>query len=133
MTVTLPAAKLQEVLDLVTAWTSRQSATLHELQVLMGKLLYVVQVCSPAHLFLNRMLETLRLCFPSGPTPLSPVFHKDLRCFHRFLPSTDSIFIIHEDGHPPVPLHIDACTTGCGGCTDSDVYHSMFPLTHPLF
>ena len=60
MTVTLPAAKLREVLDLVIAWTGRQAAILHELQVLMGKLFYVAQVCSPGHLFLNLMVEPLK-------------------------------------------------------------------------
>ena len=70
MTVTLPPAKLQEILELVTAWTSRHNTTLHDLQVLIGKFLYVAQVCSLALLFLNRMLETLHACSPSGTTPL---------------------------------------------------------------
>ena len=52
MTVTLPPAKLK---DLVTIWTTKQYATLHDLLVLMVKLLYMAQVCPPAHLFLNRI------------------------------------------------------------------------------
>ena len=78
MTVTLPPVKLQEILDLVTAWISRRIATLHDIQVLMGKLLYVAQIWSCAHLFLNRMLETLHACTPVGSIPLSTGFHKDL-------------------------------------------------------
>ena len=64
MTVTLPPVKLREILDLVISWDARCTATRHDLQVLMGKLLYVAQVCSPARLFLNRMLETLRASTP---------------------------------------------------------------------
>ena len=49
MTITLPPNKLQEVLDLVSSWVSRQSATLRELQFLLGKLLYMANVCPPPH------------------------------------------------------------------------------------
>ena len=135
--VTFPPVKLQEILDLVTAWTFRETATLHDLQVLMGKLLYVAHVCSPARLFLNHMLETLHVCPPSGTTTLSPSFHKDRHWFLWFLPTTDSIFIIHEDGHIPVPVFVDACSMGCGGCTPTGAYHAHFPSTilhedHPI-
>ena len=44
MTATLPPVKLREILDLVISWASRCTATQHDLQVLMGKLLYVAQI-----------------------------------------------------------------------------------------
>ena len=25
-------------------------------------------------------------------------------------------------------MYIDACSTGCGGCTDTDAYHTKFPF-----
>ena len=137
MTVTLHPVKLQEILDLVISWTSRCTATLHDVQVLMGKLLYVARICSPARHVLNHMLETLHACPPSGTIPLPTCFHKNLHLFCRFLPTTDSIFIIHEDGRILVPVFVDACSTGFGRCTPIAAYPARFPHSilhkdHPI-
>ena len=60
MTVSLTPEKLTDVQDLVSTWSAKCLVTLPELRSLLGKLLYVAQVCHSAHLFLNRMLQTLR-------------------------------------------------------------------------
>ena len=41
MTVSLTPKKLTEVRTLVVDWSAKRSATLHELQSLLGKLLYI--------------------------------------------------------------------------------------------
>ena len=71
MILTFPPDKLQEILDLVSSWVSRQSATLKELQVLLGKLLYIAQVYPPACLFLNsfQVQSLLRTADISMRTP----------------------------------------------------------------
>ena len=78
MAVTLPPEKLQEVLDLATRWASKQSANLHELQVLLGKRLYMAQVCHSAQLFRNRMLENV--------TPHPHGFHPSVTWFWQTPP-----------------------------------------------
>ena len=77
-------------------------ASLRDLRTLLGKLLYIFQVCRPAHLFLNRMLDTLRQCLEQGSFTLSPEFSKDLAWSEWFLPTTDVTFIIHQDDRHPV-------------------------------
>ena len=37
MSVTIPLAKLQDTLQLVEDWASRQAANIHQLQALLGK------------------------------------------------------------------------------------------------
>ena len=59
MTVFLPQERLAENQLLVHHWDSKPAATLQDLRTLLGKLLYVSEVCPPARLFLNRMLDTL--------------------------------------------------------------------------
>ena len=117
MTVTLPHGKLAEIQRLVQHWASKPVATLRDLRTLLGKLLYVSQVCPPARLFLNRMLDTLRQCPEQGSFTLSPEFCKDLTWFGRFLPTTDGTFLIHQDDRHPVHLYIDTCMCGCRGLT----------------
>ena len=74
MTVTLPPEKLTEIMNLVSSWLLKFTATLQDLRSLLGKLLYMAQCYPPAHLFTNRLLETLRTCPPQGSTDLSDDF-----------------------------------------------------------
>ena len=95
MTVSLPQDKLAEIQLLVHHWASKPTATLRDLRTLLGKLLYISQVCPPARLFLNRMLDTLRHCPEQGSFKFSSEFHKYIAWFDRFLPTTDGTFLIH--------------------------------------
>ena len=70
------------------------------------------QVCPPARLSLNRMLDTLRQCPEQGSFTLSSEFCKDLAWFDRFLPTTDGMFLIHQNDRHLVHLYIDACMSG---------------------
>ena len=97
-------------------------ATLMDLCTLLGKLLYVSQVCPPARLFLYRMLDTLRQCPEKVSFTLSPEFRKDLAWFDRFLPTMHGTFIIHQDDRNLVQLYIDACMSGCGALTAGRAY-----------
>ena len=72
MTVSLPQHKLVEIQLLVNYWSSKPKATLQNLCTGLGKLLYISQVCPTDHLFLNRMLDTLRQCPEQGSFTLSP-------------------------------------------------------------
>ena len=123
MTVSLTPKKLTEVRTLVIDWSAKQSATLHELWSLLGKLLYIAQVCALACLFLNRMLETLRQCPVRGSFSLSPEFHKDVAWFRSYLPTSDGVVMIHRDDRTPKNLYVRSCQFGCGAITTNHAYH----------
>ena len=108
MTVSLLQDKLSEIQFMGHPWSLKPTATLKDLRTLLAKLLYISQVCPPACLFLNRMLDTLRQCPEKGSVTLSPEFRKDLAWFDWFLPTTGGTFIIHQDDKNPVQLYIDA-------------------------
>ena len=130
MTVTLPSDKLAKILDLVQSWLNKVTAYIHDLRSLLGKLLYIAQCCPSARLFANRMLETLLACPLQGSITLSSGFRKDLAWFRHFLSSFNGIQLIHEDTRVPLPLYVDACTSGCRAVTTSEAYHTRFP--HPI-
>ena len=71
MTVIIPPIKLKEIDSLVSEWQNPSHVNIHALWVVLGKLLNVTQCCPAAHLFLNRMLDTLRSCRPTGLISLS--------------------------------------------------------------
>ena len=107
MTISLPHDKLAEIQLLVHHWSSKPTATLRDLRILLGKLLYISQVCPSAHLFLNRMLDTLTQCPEQGSFTLSPEFRKGLAWVDWF-------------------LYINACMSGCGALTAGRTYHATF-------
>ena len=119
MTVSLPLDKLAEIQRLVHHWVSKLKATLMELRTVLGKMLYMSQLCPPSRLFLNMMLDTLRQCPEQGYCTLSSEFHKDLAWFDHFLPTSCGTFLIHQDDRHPVHLYINACMSGCGAITAS--------------
>jgi hypothetical protein len=73
MQVSIPQDKLAEVANMLEAWAGKRAATLHELRVLLGKLLFVAQCSKPARMFLGRMLATLRDCPPPKDHTHSPL------------------------------------------------------------
>ena len=113
-------------MDLTHKWAFKSTANIRELRSLLGKLLHVAQCCPPARLFSNRMLETLRAYPEQGRIALSPEFKMDVAWFSKYLPTTDRVFIIHEDDRVPVHLFVDACTSGCGAVTKWAAYHTQF-------
>ena len=127
MTMSIPPDKLQEITLLVDSWATKSSATLHQLRSLLGKLLHIANCCSPARLFLNRMLATLRVAHHSGSVQLPEDFKKDIKWFQLYLPSTNGVFIMHQDNRPVTHVYVDSCITGCGGCTEGAAYHAPYP------
>ena len=129
MTLSIPPAKLQDILTLVQQWQHKSTASITDLRSLLGKLLHVAQCSSPARLFLNRMLATLRSCPPRGSTRLSTEFKKDLAWFAQYLPTTNGVYIIHEDPRPVQHVYVDSSSQGAGAIFNKEAYHTLFPLS----
>jgi hypothetical protein len=127
MQVSIPQDKLDEVADMLKKWAGKRAATLHELRVLLGKLLFVAQCSKPARMFLGRMLATLRDCPPQGPHTLPSGFFKDLTWFRRYLPATNGIFFIHELHQPEVEMWVDSSPQAGGAMCQQECYHAVYP------
>ena len=127
MSVTIPLEKLQDTLRLVEDCVGRQAANIHQLRVLLGKLLHIAQCCQSARLFLNCMFATLRDCPGDGTIQLSAEFKKDLQWFRLYATSSNGVSIIDEDVRQTVDIFVDACTTSCGALCGDEAYHTTFP------
>ena len=133
MTMAIPPAKLHHIEQLISSWILKATCTTHELKSLLGKLLHVANCCHPARLFLNRLLTTLRANHEEQCIVLTDEFQRDIAWFDKYLPTTNGVFILHEDHRAPVSIHVDSCTTGCGGIMSgapsqpAAAYHVEFP------
>ena len=73
------------------------------------------------------MLETLRVCPATGDTELSVGFKKDSQWFAEYLPSTNSMYIMHANSSIPVHLFVDTCSMGAGAIAGCQAYHTAVP------
>ena len=57
--ISIPDEKMTQIMKKVDAWGSKSFCSRHQLQFLLGHLLYVHKCVKPARFFVNRMLDLL--------------------------------------------------------------------------
>ena len=85
-TVSIPDEKLRQIFNqTIIDWQDKDRCSKHQLQSLLGQLLYIHKCVRPARIFLKRMLELLRHNYDATSIKLTQAFRRDLRWFARFL------------------------------------------------
>ena len=105
---TIPQEKCLEILDMCHFTTKKQVAH-KQLPSLLGKLLYLHKCIPTSHIFVNRLLNTLRQC-PHKVT-VSEDMRKDLCWFIQFLVRFNSK-VLFPQLYENVDIYIDAFLTG---------------------
>ena len=120
--------KLREITTLCAHSFIRDVFTKRELQRLLGKLLYVSRCIRGAHVFLNRILSTLRDVGDSVRICPDEGFYWDLQWFLQFLSKFNGVVTFNR---PPVShtAFVDASLQGLGGVWGSRVYSVAIPFT----
>lgn len=126
MAMRVPQFRITETLALTQEWISRDAASRHQLQKLLGKLFYISQCVKPARLFVSRMLITLRSAPRHGVIVLDNEFKKDVHWFNVFLPDYNGVHLI-DSPLDTTMVELDSCLTGCGGICGTQYYHATFP------
>ena len=128
MTVEVTPQRLVEIKTLIEQWLEKESATIKEIQSLLGKLNFVAACVRPSRIFVSRLLNWLRSIYHS-----SNIIHlipdevrKDLEWWHRFLPLYNGISLMEYDEWSVV-FSSDSCLTGCGGFWKGNFFHVQFP------
>ena len=80
-TMAIPPEKLQKIRLLCESWCHKSKCTKVELQSLLGSLLYVSKCVKAAHIFLSRILQTLRENHSKTCIELDEDFKKDIKWF----------------------------------------------------
>ena len=120
-TISVPEGKLHEITSLCHQWASKRTCSKHDLQSLLGRLLYVTKCVRASRPFLNCMLEVLRQADKQEKITLDEAFARDLNCFQKFLVTFNGVAFF---SHDPVCSHIelDASLQGLGAVCDNEVY-----------
>jgi len=119
----LPAPKLAATKELVSDWLSKSSATLQEIQSLVGHLQFACKVVRPGRHYLRRLID-FGSAFQQDPKftqrmkrGLSPAVQEDIKWWKQFLEQWNGISLLYErdwEEAPSIELFTDACNTGYG-------------------
>ena len=125
MTMTIPPAKMDEIMAELKQWEGRNRATRRDMQRLMGLLQFV---SPPVRIFSNRILQCLRDSPNRGSHGLSLGFRKDLKFFVDLLPDYNGVRVIDKKELTyQSQIELDACLTGCGATIGTQYYAELFP------
>ena len=120
-TVSIPPAKMQEIIKICQVWDNKTRCSKRELQSLLGKLLYISKCVKASRVFLNRMLDLLRSMGNQKSITLTTDFKQDLRWFQTFVPQFNGKAFFD---HPKIDheIELDALLQGLGARWGLQVY-----------
>ena len=128
MRASLPADKLEELRDLLTEWSSKEKASIQELQSLAGMLNFACAVVRPGRFYLRRIIDwtahlqkTIR--WNKRPIDIGPTVRGDIAWWNEFLPQWNGTSLLYEEewtNAEHIELFTDACLTGYGGRLGSE-------------
>lgn len=130
MTLSVTPERVKEIQELIVAWLQKSTATLAEVQSLIGKLSFISSCVHSSRIFMCRLINWLRLIHGErSAQPIPKYVFDDLVWWNVFLPSYNgiSMMLTEEWSAPDDIFSCDACPSGCGGIMQSSCFHEKFP------
>lgn len=139
MSISIPADKLNEVVQECGTWFDKKRVTRSMVQSLVGKLSHIANCVIPGRKFLSRMLGTLRAFKEKKWTTIDQEFVKDIKWFYYYASSSNGI-TLYSPRLPTVVIECDASLEGAGGNTTDHCYtwrytteyKQQFPVIHQM-
>ena len=122
--------QVHEMLEEVRGWATRETTSLKELQVLLGKLHFVWKCVRQGGVFVSWLLNLLHETSEHGVKSVSEEARADIRWFKKFLPEFNGVALIPNArwSESDAVLATDACLVGCGGVCEEEFFQSEFPV-----
>ena len=127
MSVTIPADKLDQVLDDCAAWMKKRSATRKEVQRLAGRLQHIARCVEPARRFMSRIFATLRDTPRQGQHNLPNGFKDDIRWFLGYAQSSNGIILLRTEPRKTWTIECDSSLKGGGAFSPTHYYGTAYP------
>ena len=134
MTIEVTPERLNEIICLLRSWLDKTTASLREIQSLLGKLNFIAACVRPGRIFISRMLKWLKSLNKETSNRHQQVeipmyVKKDVLWWYRFLPVYNgvSLMLYEEWCLPDEICSSDSCLHGCGGFWLGKYFHVSFP------
>ena len=128
-TLRIPEDKMQEILNILEAWTNKQFCTIKELQSLAGLLNFATRCVRSGRVYLARILNFLWELSAKGLHKIPRETLKDVQWWKDFFPMYNgvSMMLNNEWNEPDETLASDRCLTGGGMYIRNQYLHFEFP------
>jgi hypothetical protein len=123
----IPFIKLQETLSLAKYYLSKKFISKHQLQALIGSLMFLHKAIKPARIFVNRILALLRKMGTATKIAIDEGTKQDLRWFIACAHSVNGSVKIYKCLEPRIEIFVDASLHGLGGVLNNFVYRLALP------
>ena len=129
MSLQITEDRLVEIKGILNSWTHKKSATLRELQSLLGKLNFASSTVRSGRVFVSRLINALKEYPHNGRKKISKEMKKDIEWWLIFMEKFDGITIMPpcKWSAPDTILSLDACLKSCGGWSGDEAFHKEFP------
>lgn len=129
MSLTIPDAKLSEILQECKGWSRTYTATRKRIQSLAGKLVHISKCIRPARKFICRILDTLRRAPEVGVVRVNMQFKQDVTWFLNFARETNGIHLISPT-QATFSLECDSSLVAGGGVSNKEYYSLVYTDEH---
>ena len=128
MTLQITPERLAEIKSLLQEWMNKKSASLKELQCLLGKLNFAASTVRAGRVFVSRLINALKEYPKNGKQKITRNMKKDINWWLTFMEGFDGITILpplNRDS-PDAVSSLDACLRSCGGWSEGEAFSADF-------
>lgn len=129
MTLFITPDRVQELLLLLRSWEQKQTATLREVQSLLGKLNFVTNCVHSSQIYISRILNFLRSMKPARQYKVPQAVVKDIQWWKEFIPiyNYKSKMMALEWEEPDSLVMCDASLERAGAWCQGQFFTKKFP------
>ena len=127
MTVTIPTAKLDEIITECESWTTKYKASRKELQRLVGRLQHIAKCVQPARRFMSRILKALRDTPYTGKHNTTPDLKSDIRWFLEYAARSNGMVLLKPLEKPTWTIECDSSLKAGGAFSQVQYYSQPYP------
>ena len=129
MTLTITEERQVELKQLIRQWLMKKSATLREMQQLLGKLSFVCNTVRVGRVFLTRLINQIKGFPTKGRRKINRETRLDIQWWHTYMSDFDGVAVIPQQNwsRPDEIFATDASLKMCGGWCDPQYFKVRFP------
>ena len=128
MTLEITSDRREELKSILTEWMFKKSATLREMQSLLGKLSFVCSTVRAGRIFISRIIHTISTMPQKGRRRVSKELKQDLKWWSKFMDQFDGKSLIPTDwSQPDEVFATDSSLEMCGGWASPEYFKIKFP------
>ena len=128
MTLTITPDRLEELRQLLKEWSQKRSATLRELQSLLGTLNFAASTVRAGRVFVSRLINNLKDYPMDGRRKINGEMKKDIQWWQQFMEEFNRVTIMPPKNwdSPDAIFSTDVCLTAGGGWSQGQAFYAEF-------